>query len=108
MSTKRRAARAQTHNFSFIESLTREERDPFKDRHFQHVFNDIRKLEDWMRRKKIRNHWTLTEKLAYLRNVESTIRTGTAVRRTQLSWFAFAIGAIAAFVGFLIGMMGNG
>lgn len=92
--------------FSFIESLTREGRDPHRDQHFQQVFTDLVQLETWMRQRRIRNNWSLTEKLAFLRNVESTIRTGAAVRRTQLSWFALTIGALAAVIGFLIGLSG--
>lgn len=89
--------------FSFVESMTREGRDPYRDSHFQQVLKDLSALEVWMRNNKIRNNWDLTEKLAFLRNVESTIRTGTAVRRTQLAWFTLAVGTIAAVLGFLIG-----
>ncbi|OGY90614.1 MAG: hypothetical protein A3B30_02915 [Candidatus Komeilibacteria bacterium RIFCSPLOWO2_01_FULL_52_15] len=90
--------------FDPIESMMRERRDPFQDVHFQHVIDDIAALESWMKNKKIQNNWTLIEKLAFLRNVEATIRTGTAVRRTQLAWFTLAIGTVAAGFGFLIGI----
>lgn len=92
------------YRFSFIESLTREGRDPYRDQHFQQVLHDLTALEAWMRENKIENNWDLTEKLAFLRNVESTIRTGTAVRRTQLSWFTLACATIAALFGFFIGI----
>ena len=91
-------------HFSAIESLTRESRDPDRNQHFNQVFDDLKQLEEWMSAQSIKNNWTLIEKLAFLRNVESTIRTGTAVRRTQLAWFALAIGAIGALLGFLIGI----
>jgi hypothetical protein len=88
--------------FSFIESLTKENRDPHQSQHFQQIFDDIRQLEQWMKEKKVKNHWDLTEKLAFLRNVESAIRTGTAVRRTQLAWLTLTIGTIAALTGVLL------
>jgi hypothetical protein len=91
--------------FSFIESLTKERRDPHRDQHYQQIFDDLKRLEDWMRDKKIENNWDLQQKLAFLRNVESAIRTGTAVRRTQLSWFTLTIGTIAATIGLLISLI---
>lgn len=91
-------------NFSFVESLTHEVRDPFQDKHFQNVLDDIHALEQWMHDHNIQNNWSLQEKLAFLRNVESTIRTGSAVRRTQLAWFALAAGTVAAVAGFLLGL----
>lgn len=94
----------RNNTFSFIESLTSERRDPYRGQHFQQILDDLKMLESWMREHNIQNNWTLTEKLAFLRNVESTIRTGTAVRRTQLSWFTLAIGTLAALLGFLIGI----
>jgi len=90
------------YHFSFIESLTSETRDPHQNQHFQQTFDDLDNLEHWMKTNDVQSGWTLTEKLAFLRNVESTIRTGAAVRRTQLAWFAVAIGGIAATLGFLI------
>ena len=90
------------HRFSFIESLTSEKRDPYQHQHFQTIIDDLKRLEDWMRKNNMENNWSLQEKLAFLRNVESTIRTGAAVRRTQLAWFAVSLGAIIAFLGFLI------
>ena len=89
-------------NFSFIESLTSEKRDPYQNQHFEQTLDDLTNLEAWMRKREIKNSWTLTEKLAFLRNVESTIRTGAAVRRTQLAWFAVAFATIATVLGFLI------
>ncbi len=98
------AQKRNNFKFSFIESLTREQRDPFQDWHFERVFNDVRRLEQWMKNRHIEDTWTLTEKLAFLRNVESTIRTGSAVRRTQLAWFAMAIATIAALIGIVLGI----
>lgn len=94
----------ENYHFSFIESLTSEGRDPFRDQHFQQTFDDLAVLEKWMKDRKIKNGWTLSEKLSFLRNVESTIRTGAAVRRTQLTWFAVAVGTIGAILGFMIGI----
>ena len=90
------------HHFSFIESLTSEKRDPYQHQHFQAIIDDLKRLEDWMRENHMENSWSLQEKLSFLRNVESTIRTGAAVRRTQLAWLAVALGTIIALVGFLI------
>lgn len=88
--------------FSFIESLTRERREPHRDQHFQQIIDDLRRLEVWMKENHIENNWDLQQKLAFLRNVESAIRTGTAVRRTQLAWFTLTIGSVAATIGILI------
>ena len=90
------------HHFSFIESLTSEKRDPYQHQHFQVIIDDLKRLEDWMLENHMENNWNLQEKLSFLRNVESTIRTGAAVRRTQLAWLAVALGTIIALVGFLI------
>ena len=93
------------YRFSFIESLTSEGRDPYRDQHFRRVFEDIKQLEKWMKENNIENNWNLKEKLAFLRNVEATIRTGTAVRRTQLSWITLMLGSLAALIGFFVGTM---
>ena len=87
-----------------LESLSRELNDPYQDQHFQDTLDDVRKLEKWLSKKKIKNNWSMNEKLAFLRNVETTIRTGAAVRRTQLAWFALVIGSVAAILGLLIGI----
>lgn len=88
--------------FSLIESLTKEKRDPHRDQHFQQIIDDLRQLEVWMKENKIENNWDVQQKLAFLRNVESAIRTGSAVRRTQLAWFTLSIATIAGVIGILI------
>ncbi len=108
MATKHKLISKKNHpHFSFIESLIKTGRDPYRDYHFQQVMDDIKRLEQWMKDHRLKNKWTLTEKLAFLRNVESTIRTGAAVRRTQLSWFTLVIATLAASLAFLLRLSGK-
>src|SRR3989344_9122731 len=91
----------RTYNFSMLESITREDSDLFAYKHFDQVLKQLQSLEDWIAANNVKNNWTLSEKLAFLRNAEATIRTGAAIRRTQLAWIAVAAGTIATISGIL-------
>ena len=86
-----------------MERVRIEEGQPRNERQFATVLGEIEALEAWVKKNKIKNSWTLAEKLAFLRNVESNIRTAAAVRRTELAWVAFLIGLVAMVVGFMFG-----
>lgn len=91
-------------SFSLIEELENGEEEPHLHRHFANAMQEVTELENWMRCKGIKNNWTLTEKLAFIRNVEAQIRTNAAVRRTELSWWAFGLALAAALLGFIVGL----
>lgn len=91
--------------FSFMEDLGSETNEPHLHRHFRDALKELAELESWMKQHRIRNNWTLTEKLAFLRNVEARIRTNSAIRRTELAWWAFTAGIALGLVGFAIGIL---
>ena len=93
--------------FGMLENISAEEHDPFLERHFDNSLDKVKRLDKWLEKKNMKDSWTLTEKLAFLRNIEANIRTGSAFRRTQLSWFALIIAFLAAISGFLIGTLIN-
>ena len=86
-----------------MEDIEGEEPKPYNERHYRMVLNEIEVLEKWMKKNHVRNNWSLSEKLAFLRNVEANIRTGAALRRTELAWIALVTGIIAIVVGFFFG-----
>lgn len=91
--------------YEMLESVNAEEHDPFRERHFDNSLKELKKLDKWLGKHKMAGTWTLSEKLAFLRNVEANIRTGASFRRTQLSWFALLVALFAALSGFLIGTL---
>jgi hypothetical protein len=91
--------------YEMLENVNAEEHDPFRERHFDNSLKELQKLEKWLGKHKMAETWTLTEKLAFIRNVEANIRTGASFRRTQLSWFALLIALLAAMSGFLLGTL---
>ncbi|MFA6511909.1 MAG: hypothetical protein WCV86_02165 [Patescibacteria group bacterium] len=103
MAKKRKKKSIGESRFSLVEDLENEKNEPHLHRHFRSTLQEMHELENWMKEKGLKNNWTLTEKLAFLRNVEARIRTNAAVRRTELAWWAFGIAIVATIMGFIVG-----
>ncbi len=68
---------------------------------YKKVFDQVAGLEYWLKKEKPANGWSITEKLAFLRNVEANCRTEEAKFRT---WLAVA-GCILAVTAFILALL---